>query len=235
MKPYLAALPIACLALAAPAASSAATLSVSPMKACYRSGESFTMSGTGFTPSAPVNVAANNATLNGSPLNADAAGSIASSLTLGQAKGQQRKTLVATDATNPALTASVPLLVSAVSVGVKPNNGAAGRLVRVSARGFTTGKTLYAHISKKGKSTANFKITKLKGDCRKGSAKKKLFASNTPSGTYKVQFDTKRKRSSKTEVKSIYTVTIFPMVKSGRASAASAGGMRSVWTPSRSD
>lgn len=231
MKQYLAALPIAALALVAPGAASAATLSVAPAKACYRSAESFTMSGTGFTPSAPVNVAANNATLNGSPLNADPAGSISASLKLGQAKGQQTKTLVATDTTNPALTASASLLVSAVSVNVKPNNGAAGRLVRVSARGFTTGKTLYAHISKNGKSKANFKVAKLKGDCRKGSGKKKLFASDTPSGTYKVQFDTKRKRSSKTEVKSVYTVTIFPMVKGARASAAAAGGRRVAWTP----
>jgi hypothetical protein len=231
VKPYLAALPIAALALAAPAVASGATLAVSPVKACYRSGESFTMSGAGFTPNAPVNVAANNATLTGSPLGADALGAIGSGLTLGQTKGQQTKTLVATDVTNPALTASVSLLVSAVAVTVKPNNGAAGRLVRVSARGFTTGKTLYAHVSKNGKSKANFKIAKLKGDCRKGSARKKLFASNTPSGTYKVQFDTKRKRSSKTQVKSVYTVTIFPMARGGRASAASAGGPRVVWAP----
>lgn len=228
MKQYLAALPIAALVFAVPAAASAATLSVSPVKDCYRSGESFTMNGDGYTPNGSVNVAANNQTLTGSPLGADPAGVIGSGLTLGQAKGQQKKTLVATDVTNPALTASVSVLVSAVSVTVKPNNGEAGRIVKIGARGFTTGKTLYAHITKKGKSTANYRVASLKGPCRKGSAKRKLFASNTPSGTYKVQFDTKRKRDPKTEVKSVYTVTIFPMAKSGVANAASAGP-RVVW------
>jgi hypothetical protein len=227
VKQHLAALPVAALVLALPAASSAATLSVSPVKACYRSGEQFSMSGTGFTPNAPVNVAANGATLTGSPLGADAAGSITSSLTLGQNRSQQRKTLVATDVTNPALTASVSLLVSAVSVTVRPNNGAAGRRVRVSARGFTTGRTLYAHISRKGRTLRNHKIARLSGPCRTGSKRKRLFAMNTPSGTYKVQFDTKRKRSSSTEVKSVYTVTIFPMAAGGRASAAARGG--AVW------
>lgn len=230
MKPYLTVLSIAALTVAAPAAASAATLAVSPQKQCYRSEESFTLTGTGFTPSGAVDIAANGQTLTGSPLGAGGDGIISSGLTLGQAKGQQRKTLVATDVTNPALTASVSVLVSAVSVTVKPNNGEAGRIVKVGARGFTTGKSLYAHISRKGKSTANYRVASLKGPCRKGSAKRKLFASNTPSGTYKVQFDTKRKRDPKTEVKSVYTVTIFPMVKSGAASAASAGP-RVVWTP----
>lgn len=178
-----------------------------------------------------MNVAANNATLTGSPLTADAAGAIGSGLTLGQSRGQQQKTLVATDATNPALTASVSLLVSAVTVNVNPRNGAAGRVVRVSAQGFTTGPRLYAHVSKRGRSTANFRVTHLEGACRKGSAKRRLFAADTPSGTYKVQFDTKRRRSSKTVVKSVYTVTIFPMAREGRASAASNGGRRVVWTP----
>ena len=102
VKPYLAALPIAALALAAPAAASAATLAVAPVKDCYRSGESFTMTGDGFTPNGPVNVAANNADAHRQPPErATRPGSIGSGLTLGQAKGQQKKTLVATDVDEP--------------------------------------------------------------------------------------------------------------------------------------
>ena len=86
------------------------------------------------------------------------------------------------------------------------------------------------YVAKGKKATANYRVASLSGPCHKGSAKRQLFASNTPSGTYKVQFDTKRKRDPKTEVKSVYTVTIFPMVKSGAARAASAG-RRVVWTP----
>lgn len=231
MKLSLAAVCAAATVLVAPAAASAATLVVTPAKACYRSGEAFSMSASGFTAGAPVNVTVNGSTLMGSPLTADAAGGIGSGLTLGQRSGQQQKTLVTTDSTNPALTASATLLVSAVSVNVKPKNGAAGRKVKVGARGFTTGKTLYAHISKGGKVIRNVRIGKLKGACRIAKAKRQLFASDTKSGTYKVQFDTAKKRSSKTTVKSVYTVTIYPIVRSGRASAASARGGRAVWTP----
>ncbi|HEY6780137.1 MAG TPA: hypothetical protein VI111_04240 [Thermoleophilaceae bacterium] len=231
MKLSLAAVCAAVIVLTASAAASAATLVISPSKSCYRSGESFSMSATGFTPGAPVNVTVNGSTLMGSPLTADAAGGIGSGLTLGQRTGEQRKTLVTTDATNQALTASATLLVSAVSVNVKPKNGAAGRKVKIGARGFTTGKTLYAHISKGHKLIANVRIGKLKGACRTAKAKRQLFAADTKSGTYTVQFDSARKRSSKTAVKSVYTVTIYPIVRSSRASAASAGGGRAIWTP----
>ncbi len=232
MKLFLAAVCAVICTFAVPAVASAATLTITPAKKCYRSGESFSMAAAGFTPGAPVNVTVNGSTLTGSPLVADGAGNIGSGLMLGQRVGQQQKTLVTTDATNPALTASASLLVTAVAVNVKPKNGAAGRTVKIGARGFTTGKTLWAHISKGGKTVRNVKIGKLKGACSKVAAKRKLFVSSTPSGTYKVQFDTVRKRSSKTTVKSTYTVTIYPIVKSGSASAASAGGSAgAIWTP----
>lgn len=233
MKLSLAAACAVAAALVLPSAASAATLTIAPVKQCYRAGENFSMSATGFTPGAPVNVTVNGSTLDGSPLYADAAGTIGSGLTLGQRAGQQKKTLVTTDATNPALTASANLLVSAVAVNVKPKNGAAGRTVRIGARGFTTGKTLWAHVSKGRKVIRNVKIGKLKGACRTLSAKRKLFAASTKSGTYKVQFDTARKLSDSTTVKSTYTVTIYPIVRSGRASAArsSGGATGAAWTP----
>jgi hypothetical protein len=228
VKLYLAALATIALALAAPAVASAATLTVTPVKPCYRAGEAFSIAASGYTASGFVNVTVNGATLTGSPLQADPTGALGSGLTLGQTKGEQQKTLVATDATDPTLTASASLLVSAVSVNVKPKNGGAGRKVRISARGFTTGKTLYAHV-KKGKVVRNLKIAKLKGACRVGSAKKRLFSASTKNGTYKVQFDTSRKLSKKTTVKSVYTVTIFPMVR--RSSAAAASNARVAWAP----
>jgi hypothetical protein len=231
VKPSLAAACAVVAVLAAPAAASAATLTIAPVKQCYRSGESFSMTGAGFTPGAPVNVTVNGSALRGSPLTADGAGGIGSGLMLGQRSGQQRKTLVTTDATNPALTATATLLVSAVTVNVKPKDGAAGRTVKVGARGFTTGRTLWAHVSKGGKVVRNLKIGALKGICRKVAAKRKLFAANTKSGKYKVQFDTARKLSSATTVKSTYTVTIYPLGNGSAAAASAAGPVGAVWTP----
>jgi hypothetical protein len=232
VKPYLTAL-TAVLLLTASATASAATVTVTPVKPCYRGGEPLALGGTGYTPGGKVDVTVNGTALTGSPLGADlTTGAISSKLTLAQRTGQQRKTVVATDATNPALTASTRVLLSAVSVKVKPKNGVAGHVVRIDARGFTTGKTLYAHVSKGGKLVRNFKIARLRGACRVGTTRKRLFSSTTKPGTYKVQFDTSRKRSRKTTVKSVYTVTIFPMLRpSGASAAAVADRARAAWAP----
>ena len=53
------------VALAGPASASAATLSVTPQKRCYSSGESVNLIGTGFSPLATASV-----TRDGSPLGA---------------------------------------------------------------------------------------------------------------------------------------------------------------------
>jgi hypothetical protein len=213
VKPSLAATVAVAAALLAPVTASAATLSVSPVKPCYRAGESFSMAGSGFTPGGPVDVTVNDTPLTGSPLSADLNGAIGSTLTLGQATGQGRKTLKTTDVTDIGLTASVSVVISAVSVKVTPRNGAAGKRVRIKARGFTTGKTLYAHVRKKGRVLRNVKLARVKGACGTASVKRRLFSSTTKSGVYKVQFDTNRRYSAKAVAKSEYTVPIFPMAR----------------------
>jgi hypothetical protein len=235
VKQFLVAACTAAIVLAAPVAASAATLGVSPAKPCYRAKEPSSMSGSGFTPYGAVNVAVNGTALKGSPLNADSNGTIGSSLMLGQLEGQQRKTVLATDVTNPALTASVSVLVSAVTVDVTPQDGIAGERVRIRARGFTTGKALYAHVRKKhGRVLRNVRLARLKGACRTGSVKRRLFSPHTRYGVYKVQFDTSRRYSPRAAVKSDYTVTISPISRGARASATTAAtGSRELWAPAR--
>jgi hypothetical protein len=219
VKPFVA-LTAALLALAVPATASAAELGVQPAKKCYRSGEQVLLGGTGFTAGGLVDVSVDGAALQGSPATADATGSIGGELTLGQRTGQKRKTYTATDRTNPALTASDTLLVSALSVNVKPRSGAPGRRLKIGARGFTTGKRLYAHIVRKGK-RRTVGIGRLKGACRKATARKRLFASSTPSGTYRVQFDTRRRYRASTKVRVRFNVNIFRVARPATASAAS--------------
>jgi Bacterial Ig domain len=200
----------AAAALAVPALSSAATVTAAPAKDCYRgggvvhhdtgavTGEAVTLSGTGFTPGGTVTITSNGKVLGTDDV--DAGGNFSGALTLNLARGQTLKTYAATDQANPALTASVPLRTSALTVNLKPKQGPPGRLFKIAARGFTTGKRLYAHIVK-GDFHRTIKIGRLKGPCHKITARKRLFPGNVATGVYRVQFDSRRKYSRKTKVK----------------------------------
>jgi hypothetical protein len=201
------AVPIAALAMGLTGASAAdaATLAVAGNKSCYRTGDALILSGSGYTPGAPVDVTLEGRELG--TLTADAAGNIGSPLTIGNLRGIDNRTLVATDAANPAVTATTQFLGSALLVKVKPHNGAAGRTLRISASGFTTGKRLYAHVLRKGYRRTVF-IGKLKGPCRTLTARKKVLSAATPNSVYTVQFDTKRRYSKKTAVWYRFRVTV---------------------------
>jgi hypothetical protein len=191
--------------LAAAAPAQAATLAVSGSKSCYRAGDTLSVTGTGFTPSAPVSFTLDNGSLG--QLTADAAGNVSSSLRVGRLRGVRRRTLIATDATNPANVATAQFLGSALSVSVRPKNGRAGRRLRVAAAGFTTGRRLYAHVYRRGY-RHNVFVTRLKGPCRTGKARRRIVPASAPPGVYKVQFDTRRRLSPKTRVWVRFNVTV---------------------------
>ncbi len=150
-------------ALALPSAASAAELNVSPQKSCYSSGESINLLGTGFSPLGSASVTRDGSLLGA--LSVDGSGAFNGVLTLAQNSGKQTKTYTATDGTDPSITASKQIVVSSVRVGLKPASGAPGRILRINARGFTTGKTLWAHI-KRGKSKRTIKLGRLDGRLR---------------------------------------------------------------------
>jgi hypothetical protein len=191
--------------LAAPAAANAAALAGAPAKACYRAGEEVALNGSGYTPNQGVTITSDGKTL-GSSL-ADPAGNFSGKLTVGVPSGEKIKTYAGTDQSNPANTAAVQLRVSAVTVNLKPKNGRPDRRFKIGARGFTTGKRLYAHVVK-GKFRRTVKVGRLKGPCHKITARKRLFPSNIATGLYRVQFDSKRRYSKKTKVK---VVRVFPV------------------------
>jgi hypothetical protein len=201
------------LVLVAAAPAQAATVTLSGSKSCYRPGDALALAGTGFTPGGQVNFVLGNVNLGA--LQADISGNLSSTLTIGvnSFTGVGRRTLTATDDTNPALTASAQFLGSALAVRVTPKNGAAGRKVRINATGFTTGKRLYAHIVRK-RFKRNVFVGKLKGPCRTLKTRKRVLPAGTPSGVYTVQFDTRRKYSKKTKVWVQFTVTVTPRIRS---------------------
>jgi hypothetical protein len=205
------------IGLATSPAAHAATLGVSPTKSCYRSGEKPALAGSGFTPNGSVAIFTNGTSIG--TLTANNLGVFFGSLTVGQARGEKLRTYTAIDQANPALTAGVNLRVSALAVAVKPKTGKPTRRVRITARGFTTGKRLYAHVRRGKHYRRNVKIGTLKKSCHKLSKKRRIFRSNAPSGSYLVQFDTKRKYSKKTAVRVRFNVTVFRTLKSSAAVA----------------
>lgn len=206
---------LATLALALPAAAPAATLSVD--KSCYGPGEAVKFSGGGYTASGPVALSVGGRQLGVG--NANAVGEFAATIPAPQIDGKQRTdTFTATDQTNLALTAIAPVKLTSLNVKVTPKNGNPGRTKRIVARGFTNGRTLYAHIRRSG-GKRNVEIGRLKGACHTLKVKRKLFASNAATGVYNVQFDTKKKYSAKARPQVAFLVTVFRTFKPASVSS----------------
>ena len=192
-------------ALALPSAASAAELVVSPQKRCYSSGESVNLLGSGFTPLGSATVTRDGSTLGS--LNTDGNGAFNGILTLAQNRGRQTKTYTATDGTDSSLTASRQITVSSVRVDLAPASGAPGRILRLTARGFTTGRTLWAHITR-GRSKRHIKIGRLKGACGNLKTRKRLLPRNAAVGVHIIQFDTSRRLNPNQPVRDRYTITV---------------------------
>jgi hypothetical protein len=192
-------------ALAVPASASGAELKVSPQKPCYGSGESVNLLGTGFTPLTSANITRNGSLVGA--LNTDANGAFNGVLTLREYTRRRTRTYTATDGASSTLTASTQITVSPVVVGLKPATGAPGRLMTITARGFTTGNTLWAHVTR-GKSTRTVKIGRLSGACGGLKTRKRLLPQNAALGVHTIQFDTFRRYSRKQPVRDRYTITV---------------------------
>ena len=191
--------------LAAPATASAATLSVTPEKRCYSSGETVSLLGAGFSPLSTASV-----TRDGSPLGAlmtDANGAFTGLLTVAQTSGRRTKTYTASDDAVSTLTASKQITVSAVRVDLSPANGAPGRRMSIKASGFTTGKTLWAHVTK-GRSKRTLKVGSLSGACGGLKTRRRLLPRNADLGLHTIQFDTFRRYDPKQAVRYRYTIDV---------------------------
>jgi hypothetical protein len=193
-------------ALVVPGSAWAAELTVSPQKRCYSAGESVNLLGAGFSPLGSATVTRDGSVIG--ELSTDANGAFNGVLRhLEQNSDRRTKTYTARDATNPSLTASIQILVSAVRVGLTPASGPPGRVLTVTARGFTTGDTLWAHV-RHGKSTRNLKIGQLEGACGGLKTRKRLLPRDASFGIHRMQFDTFRRYSPKRPVRDLYTITV---------------------------
>ena len=204
------AIAVAIATLAAPSAAQAASLTPNPEKSCYRSGETVHFVGGGFTPSGSVNLTRDGISV--SPIPADAAGRFDASLRLLQDQRQEERTYTATDSSDTGLSASAAVTVSSVGVGLSPRTGPVSRRFRISARGFTTGRTLWAHVIHK-RSKRHLRIGRLKGACHNLSARRRLLPRSARLGRHKIQFDTFRRYRANRAVKTTYPINV---VRGGR-------------------
>ena len=221
---------LAIAACAVPASANAATLA--PGKPCFGDGDPITLGGTGYTPGRQVTVAADGRQFSGG-LTATATGTIAGRLLpFAPVPGRtQRPVFTATDTANPANVAQTVITRARLRVTVSPANASPRRVRRFRARGFTSGTTLYRHITR-GRKVSNGRMARLRGACAETSVRKRLFRKNAKSGTYRVQFDTRRRYSSSTVQRVRFRVRVFRTVRSaGAASAAATHG--EVWTQIR--
>ncbi|HEY1359198.1 MAG TPA: hypothetical protein VGF21_12915 [Thermoleophilaceae bacterium] len=202
-------------------AASAAGLGASPAKKCYRAGTKLELFGGGYTPNSSVSIASDGDGIGGATTNG--VGGFLAELTVGIPSGEKTKIYTATDDVNPALKGTLPLRVTALDVSLSPKSGRPGRRLKIRARGFTTGSRLYAHVRKGRRYRKNVRVGRLKGACHTIKTRKKLIKRGGGTGTYHVQFDTKRHYSRKTAVRVRYDVFVFRTFKSGSASAASVG------------
>jgi hypothetical protein len=203
IRPLAVAVTLATLAL--PSAAHAASLTTKPAKPCYRSGETVSFVGSGFTPSSTANLIRDGAFFK--PIPTDATGQFDAVLRLQQDQGVQTRTYTATDATNPSLTASAQMTVSAVGVRLSPSTGSVSRRFRIRARGFTTGETLWAHIVHR-LSRRTVKIGALKGACHNLRARRRLLSRSARLGRHRIQFDTFRRYKRDRAVKATYTIRV---------------------------
>jgi hypothetical protein len=191
--------------LAVPATASAASLTVSPVKPCYSSGETVNLLGTDFSPLGKAGITRDGTALGSLTTQAD--GTFAGALTVAQTSGKRTKTYTATDGAMSSLTASKQITVSAVRVDLSPTDGAPGRRMSIKASGFTTGKTLWAHVTK-GKAKRTLKVGGLSGACGGLKTKRRLLARNAAFGLHTIQFDTFKRYDPKQQVRYRYTIDV---------------------------
>jgi hypothetical protein len=195
----------AAVVLAAPSAASAASLTVSPQKRCYSSGERVNLLGSGFSPLSSVTISRGATVFD--PIPTDSNGAFNGLLRLALSRGKQTRTYTASDDAMSTLTASAQITVSSVRVTLSPANGSPGRLMTIDAHGFSTGKTLWAHV-RRGKSKRTLKIGALHGACGALKTRRRLLPRKAAIGVYTVQFDTFKRYNPKRPVRYRYTIAV---------------------------
>jgi hypothetical protein len=184
----------------------AATLTITPDKPCYVTGETAELNGTGFTADGQVN--ATFAGLAGT-FSTDSAGVMEPlTLTFPGVKGVKTLPVTVTDATNPAVTATLNLKATQLHVDVNPANAKAGKKLRIKGYGLLGGKKVYMHVRGPHHYKSDTKIARTKAPCGTFKTRRKIVPAGARPGKYKVRFDAKKKFSKQTKPQTGGTLTV---------------------------
>ena len=186
--------------LVAPAAADAATLE--PLKACYVSvtqttREGIDVAGSGFTPSATVDLAVDGAVVR--RVQADPAGRLPPHVLQAphQPKGQRAFSVTATEEGNAANGVSLASNVTALNLGVQPRRARPSKRVVFRGRGFTGPAPVYAHYLFKGRVRRTVKLARgTTSPCGTFKARRRQIPVKHPrTGTWTLQVDQQRRYS----------------------------------------
>jgi hypothetical protein len=206
-------------AAATATAQGAPTITISPAKPCYLTGERISASGGGFTPGGAVQFKVDDQVLGS--LAADAAGNVAAQVGLPRLRGVTSHALSATDLGDPGLTAAASFMGTTNMVTVKPKKADAGTRLRLQGSGFLAGDRVYMHVRGRGYKSDK-RVGSTKGPCGTFSKRTRIVPSGARSGKYRVQFDAKRRYSKRTTPRVVGTMTVTRRVRSSAARTAAA-------------
>lgn len=222
---------LATLGLAASGASAQAPAPrLSASYPCYGSGESLLLSGSGFTPQAPVALSISGQQL--ATVGADPDGNFTARV---QSPGSLFGTVLlrfsAVDSTSRSLRAATTVRIATTDVVVTPAIGGPARVRRIRAWGFFDARAVYAHIKRHGARRArNIRLGTPSGACGRLNIERRLFSAGVRPGAYTLQFDTLRRYYPNLESGVSYVVAIFGPASS-RASAWPGGSLTAAVVP----
>jgi hypothetical protein len=101
----------------------------------------------------------------------------------------QTYNVIATDRTNPAISATTPLRQVRFGFDAKPNRGRPSRKVVYTARGFAPGKPVYAHFRFAGQTRRTIKIGVADVPCGTAALRMRLLPTKTRYGTWTIYMD----------------------------------------------
>jgi hypothetical protein len=222
---------LATLGIAASGASAQApTPKLSASYPCYGSGESLLLSGSGFTPQAPIALSVSGQQL--ATVGTDPDGGFTARVqSPGGLFGTTLLRFTAVDGTRRSLRAATTVRIATTDVVVTPTIGGPARVRRIRAWGFFDARAVYAHIKRHGARRArNIRLGSPSGACGRLDIERRLFSAGVRPGAYTLQFDTLRRYYPNLESGVSYVVAIFGPASS-RASAWPGGGLTAAFAP----
>jgi hypothetical protein len=184
-------------ALAAAASAGAATIAVNG--ACFLDSDTITVTGSGFTPGAPVTYAFNGVTQGDG--NADQAGNVSQQIpapVLPIDSVVLTYNLTATDQTNLANVGSAQVTVTKLTASLNPEkNVRPRRKIKFNVRGMPPAVTVFLHYVFHGRSRATVTLGRPDAPCGTLTKRRRFFPFDHPSvGVWIFQFDNSRRYSS---------------------------------------